>query len=118
MEKQACRGKEDLLGPPSINLANILKAPGLDQRTPKNSKVRPRGSSSGSDNSQEKPLRKNPKMSTVKEQIAALEPNAAILADNDESGAQTTSGNTNPPGRRPANTGKNKVNNTVGNSLK
>ena len=47
-------------------------------------------------------------MSTVKEQIAALEPNAAIMADNDESGAQTTSGSTHPPGRRPANTGKNK----------
>ena len=117
MEKQAFRGKEDLPGPPSTNLADIFQAPGLDQRTPKNSKVRARDSS-GSESSQEKPLRKNPKMSTVKEQIAALEPNAAILADNDESGAQTTSGNTNPPGRRPANTGKNKVNNTVGNSLK
>ena len=117
MEKQACRGKDDLPGPPSTNLADIFQAPGLDQRTPKNSKVRPRDSS-GSENSLEKPLRKNPKMGSVKEQIAAIDANAAISGETDESDVQTNSGNTNPPGRRPANTGKNKVNNTVGNCLK
>ena len=116
MEKQAFRGKEDLPGPPSTNLADIFQAPGLDQRTPKNSKVRPRDSS-GSDNSLEKPLRKNPKMGSVKEQIAAIDANAAISGETDESDVPTNSTQI-LQGADQLTLAKIKVNNTVGTFLK
>ena len=68
MEKQACRGLEDRLGPLTYNLANVIQTPGLCKRPPK-SKVRARESTS-SDSSAEKPLRKNLKMATAKGQVA------------------------------------------------
>ena len=68
VEKQACRGLEDRLGPLTYNLANVIQTPGLCKMPPK-SKVRARESTS-SDSSAEKPLRKNLKMATAKGQVA------------------------------------------------
>ena len=105
MEKQACRGLEDRLGPLTYNLANVIQNPGLCKRAPK-SKVRAREPSS-SDSSAEKPLRKNLKMATtVKGQVAAINASTATSGENDDSDGQSNSGRTNPPGHKPANAGK------------
>ena len=105
MEKQACRGLEDRLGPLTYNLADLIQNPGLCKRVPK-SRGRAREPSS-SDSSAEKPPRKNLKMATnVKGQVAAINASTATSGDNDDSDGQSKSGSTNPPGHTPATAGK------------
>ena len=108
MEKQACRGLEDRLWPLTYTLAELIQSPGLCKRVPK-SRGRAREPSS-SDSSGEKPPRKNLKMTTsVKGQVAAIDAinaSAAASGENDDSEFQSNSGNTNPPGHKPATAGK------------
>ena len=102
MEKQACRGLVDLVGPLTYNLADAILTPGLSKRKIKSKrKVR---QSTSSESSAEKPFRKNLKMATSNGHVA--EKIAAATSGNEDSDGQSSSGRTAPPGHQQVRVGK------------
>ena len=108
MEKQACRGLEDLVNPLTYNLADAISTPGLSKRT-KESKRHGRQATS-SESSAEKPPRNKPRMSALNGHVTSVVKSidAATAANNDimDVGGQTNAGRNDPPGHQPARAGK------------
>ena len=108
MEKQACRGLVDRIGPLTYNLADAILTPGLPKRKLKSKrKVR---QATSSESSAEKPTRKNLKMAItngqVAEQIASINNASAATSGNVDSDGQSSSGRVAPPGHQQARVGK------------
>ena len=108
MEKQACRGLVDLVGPLTYDLADAILTPGLPKRKPKYKK-RVRQATS-SESSAEKPIRTNPKMASttgqVAEKVASINNASAATSGNVDSDGQSSSGHVAPPGHQQARVGK------------
>ena len=102
MEKQACRGLEDLVNPLTYNLADAISTPGLPKRTKKSKRKERKATSSES--SAEKPPKTKPRMSALNGQVSAAVKsiNTATAANNEtmDVGGQNTSGRNDPPGRQ------------------
>ena len=103
MEKQACRGLVDRVGPLTYNQAETIISPGLKKPKKKLKKQGRLPASSESSSSTEKPSRKTPKMTStnnghVAETVASFNNASAATSGNVDIDDQSTSGHVAQPG--------------------